>query len=205
MTTKPNGQEQPSTSSSPSSCSTLVRVPSNTVPSNERATSTEPSSASPLSPVLPVGTFVEQLEALQVVPFNLSSARGKPTLEQTKRNKMRNELLDSLTAYLDAVLDGTGVAVFRVGEGVALEVPNEHVYAKQVAANLTATTNGTITLTLDLTVQNLEYDAYQENIDWEEDYQAKLEQAKARQAKKDQAEAKRKKKTQDSHTQEEVK
>ena len=154
----------------------------------------QPTSSSPFAPVLPEVPFPEQLEALQTTHFNLSSSRGKPTLEQTRRNKMRNELVDSLAIYLSKVLDGTGTEVYRVRDGIALEVPHDEVYGLEQANNL-ETCNGTVVLTLDLTVQNLEYDAYQENLEWVEESQVKLELAKARQAKKDQAEAKRKKKT----------
>lgn len=126
-----------------------------------------------MSKVLCEGDFVEQIDCLKTVPFNITSSRGKPTLEQTKRNKVRGELLDGLTRYLDAILDGTSAAVYRVNEGVAIEIANDGVYHGEQAGGLDGTTNGTIVLTLDLTMQNLEYDAYQAAIEWEEDVNAK--------------------------------
>ena len=72
-----------------------------------------------MNKILCEGDFVEQIDCLKTVPFNITSSRGKPTLEQTKRNKVRGELLDGLTRYLDAILDGTSAAVYRVNEGVS--------------------------------------------------------------------------------------
>lgn len=126
-----------------------------------------------MTKILCEGDFVEQVGALVSVPFNLTSSRGKPTLEQTKRNKVRGELLDGLAKYLDAILDGTSASVYRVSEGVAIEIANDGVYQSEQAGGLGDTTNGTIVLTMDLTMQNLEYDAYQAAIEWDEDVKAK--------------------------------
>lgn len=126
-----------------------------------------------MTKVLCEGDFVEQVDCLKTVPFNLTSSRGKPTLEQTKRNKVRGELLDGLAKYLDAILDGTSASVYRVSEGVAIEIANDGVYQSEQVAGLGDTTNGTIVLTMDVTMQNLEYDAYQAAIEWDEDVKAK--------------------------------
>lgn len=124
--------------------------------------------------------FVDQIEELATTPFNLTSSRGKPTLEQTKRNLVRGELLDGLAAYLNAILDGSGATVFRTSNGVSIEVSNEGVYQAEQAAGLTDTTNGTIVISLDATMENLEYDAYQASLDWETDVAAKQAAAEER-------------------------
>lgn len=135
--------------------------------------------------------FVDQIEELATVPFNITSSRGKPTLEQTKRNLVRAELLDSLAAYLSSILEGTGATVFRVADGIAIEVSNDLVYAAEQDNGLTDTTNGTMVVTFDATMQSLEYDAYQASLDWEEDVSRKAAAA-AERARREAAKAARK-------------
>ena len=135
--------------------------------------------------------FVDQIEELATVPFNITSSRGKPTLEQTKRNLVRAELLDSLAAYLSSILEGTGATVFRVADGIAIEVSNDLVYAAEQDNGLSDTTNGTMVVTFDATMQSLEYDAYQASLDWEEDVSRKAAAA-AERARREAAKAARK-------------
>ena len=108
-----------------------------------------------MTKVLYDGDFVEQLEHFPEISFNLTTSRGKPTLEQTKRNIARAELLTSLAAYLSAVLDGTGVNAYRTADGVALEISHDGVYAAEQAAGLGETTNGTVVITLSATMESL--------------------------------------------------
>jgi hypothetical protein len=144
-----------------------------------------------MTKVLQQADFVDQIEELATIPFNITSSRGKPTLEQTKRNLVRAELLDSLAAYLSSILDGTGATVFRVADGIAIEVSNDLVYAAEQDNGLSETTNGTMVVTFDATMQSLEYDAYQASLDWEEDVSRKAAAA-AERARREAAKAARK-------------
>ena len=144
-----------------------------------------------MTKVLQQTDFVDQIEELATIPFNITSSRGKPTLEQTKRNLVRAELLDSLAAYLSSILEGTGATVFRVADGIAIEVSNDLVYAAEQDNGLTDTTNGTMVVTFDATMQSLEYDAYQASLDWEEDVNRKAAAA-AERARREAAKAARK-------------
>lgn len=144
-----------------------------------------------MTKVLQQTDFVDQIEELATTPFNITSSRGKPTLEQTKRNLVRAELLDSLAAYLSSILDGTGATVFRVADGIAIEVSNDLVYAAEQDNGLADTTNGTMVVTFDATMQSLEYDAYQASLDWEEDVSRKAAAA-AERARREAAKAARK-------------
>lgn len=144
-----------------------------------------------MTKILYDGDFVEQLEHFPEISFNLTTSRGKPTLEQTKRNIARAELLTSLAAYLSAVLDGTGVNAYRTADGVALEISHDGVYAAEQAAGLGETTNGTVVITLSATMESLEYDAYQAALDYQTDMEAKAKEAAARAARDAAKEARR--------------
>lgn len=112
--------------------------------------------------------FVDMLQELQTIPFNITKCRNKPILEPTKRNQTRRELLDGLKTYLEQVLMGTGVGVYRVEDGVALEIPNPALY-ELTRIEYAKTTNGTIGINLGITMRDLEYEAYDEALAWEEE------------------------------------
>lgn len=110
--------------------------------------------------VLSSTDFVEMLQELQTTSFNISKSRNKPILEQTKRNKIRQELLDGLASYLGEVLRDTGTGVYRVPSGVVVEVPNQALYDRGKVEFPEMT--GMISMVLDLSMQNLEYDGFEE-------------------------------------------
>ena len=137
--------------------------------------------------VLQSENFASQLEELKTVPFECKVLRGSMSLEQTKRNLVRRDLVEGLGKWLEAQL-GENVNVYEVKEGIAIEVEN------QSALNSGAG-NGFITLLLDLSIQSLEYDAYEQNELWNEDKANAAEKAKmkAEEAAAKEAKAKAKK------------
>ena len=120
--------------------------------------------------VLQSENFASQLEELKTVPFECKVLRGSMSLEQTKRNLVRRDLVEGLGKWLEEKL-GENVNVYEVKEGIAIEVEN------QSALNSGAG-NGFITLLLDLSIQSLEYDAYEQNELWNEDKANAAEKAK---------------------------
>lgn len=131
--------------------------------------------------------FNAQLDELKTVPFECKVLRGAMSLEQTKRNLVRRDLIMGLGAFLSNSL-GNKVNVYEVKEGIAIEVENDSVLN-------CGTGNGFITLLLDLSIQSLEYDAYEQNELWNEDKANAAEKAriKAEEALAKEAKAKAKK------------
>ena len=98
--------------------------------------------------------FDKQLIELREVPFEIKSLRGYPSLEQTKRNKVRRDLMDGLYNYLFKLLDEKGIAnVINTNDGIAIEVENKSVLEGYKEGN------GFITLILDISMQNVAYDS----------------------------------------------
>lgn len=120
--------------------------------------------------VLQSENFATQLEELKNIPFECKVLRGSMSLEQTKRNLVRRDLVEGLGKWLTEKL-GETVNVYEVKEGIAIEVENE-------SALNSGTGNGFITLLLDLSIQSLEYDAYEQHELWNEDKASAAEKAK---------------------------
>ena len=119
--------------------------------------------------------FIEQLEELQSVPFETKILRGSMSLEQTKRNEVRRELIEGLGKFFEKIFEEreTSIGVYETKEGIALEI--EHPDAIKSGAG-----DGFITLLLDISVQSLEYSAMEASELWEEDKAAAAEKAKIR-------------------------
>ena len=132
-------------------------------------------------------SFDKQLEELKSVPFECKILRGSMSLEQTKRNLVRRELVEGLGKWLEEKL-GESVNVYEVKEGIAIEVENE-------SALNSGAGDGFITLLLDLSIQSLEYSAYEQAEMWTEDKANAAEKAKikAEEAAAKEAKAKAKK------------
>lgn len=137
--------------------------------------------------VLQSENFASQLEELKTVPFECKVLRGSMSLEQTKRNLVRRDLVEGLGKWLEEKL-GENVNVYEVKEGIAIEVENQSALSSGAG-------NGFITLLLDLSIQSLEYDAYEQNELWNEDKANAAEKAKikAEEAAAKEAKAKAKK------------
>lgn len=118
--------------------------------------------------ILTSTTFPEQLEELKTVPFEIKMLRGALNLEQTKRNKVRRELLEGLRNYFEQVFSAsTNVRVFETADGIVLELENDSV-VKCEESN-----SGCMCIGLDLSIFNLEYDAFEASLVWEEDKEAR--------------------------------
>ena len=138
--------------------------------------------------ILSEKTFAEQLNELKNVEFKVTQNRGKPVLEQTKRNLVRKQLLDSLFEYFCANFED--VNIYRVADGIAFEIDNESVYevSKPILADL-GSGSGAITITLDATIHDLSYDAYEASEIYADDIATKEAQKQARAEKAQKAKA----------------
>lgn len=105
--------------------------------------------------VLQSENFEQQLEELKTLPFEIKTLRGFPSLEQTKRNKVRRDLMDSFAIWLEEKI-GAIVNVNSTDEGIAIEVENSSVLNK---AKDDSSMNGFITIMVDMSIQNLAYDS----------------------------------------------
>ena len=136
--------------------------------------------------------FVEQVEELHKVPFETKILRGAMSLEQTKRNEVRRELLEGLGNFFEKIFSKSesNVGVYETKEGIAIEI--EHPDAIDSGAG-----DGFITLLLDLSIQSLEYSAMEASELWEEDKAIAAEKAKIKaeeaKAKEEKAKAKKQK------------
>ena len=109
-------------------------------------------------------TFDEQLNELKTIPFEIKMLRGALSLEQTKRNNMRRDLVEGLGKFFEKIFNETNINVYETREGIVLEVPNDSVYSSEANTEY-------ISLLLDISVQNLEYDAFEASEIWTEDKQ----------------------------------
>lgn len=109
-------------------------------------------------------TFDEQLNELKTIPFEIKMLRGALSLEQTKRNNMRRDLVEGLGKFFEKIFNETNINVYETREGIVLEVPNDSVYSSEANTEY-------ISLLLDISVQNLEYDAFEASEIWAEDKQ----------------------------------
>lgn len=109
--------------------------------------------------------FEDQLKELKNVPFEVKSLRGFPSLEQTKRNRVSRDLLEGLYNFLFEKFDKEDLAtVHYTTDGIALEIANESIF------NGFPDGNGTITLMVNLTLPNLEYDPLENLREEDHDY-----------------------------------
>lgn len=97
--------------------------------------------------------FLDQLEELPNIKFTTKMLRGSMCLEQTKRNKMRRELMRGLGKFFEETFEGSRINTYEVEEGIAIEV--EHPDALKCGVG-----EGFITFILSLSVQSLEYKAF---------------------------------------------
>ena len=103
--------------------------------------------------ILASNNFYDQLQELPTVPFKTKVLRGSMSLEQTKRNKVRRELLHGLGNFLNQYLYKVA-GVYEVEEGIAIEVA--HPDAEKCGVG-----EGYITFIVGLSVQSLEYSAFE--------------------------------------------
>ena len=101
--------------------------------------------------------FIDQLEELKTVPFEIKMLRGAMNLNQTQRNQMRRELIESFVNFLKEIFEPKGINVYNTPDGIAFEVENQSVLDEKVG-------NGFITFLWNLTVTSLEYDAYEASL-----------------------------------------
>lgn len=109
-------------------------------------------------------TFDEQLNELKTIPFEIKMLRGALSLEQTKRNNMRRDLVEGLGNFLKNIFENTSINTYETREGIVLEVPNDSVYASEANSEY-------ISILINLSVQNLEFDAFEAAEIWAEDKQ----------------------------------
>ena len=101
--------------------------------------------------------FIDQLNELKTVPFEIKMLRGSMNLNQTQRNQMRRELIESFVKFLQEIFEPQGINVYNTPDGIAFEVENKSVLENKVG-------NGFITFLWNLTVTSLEYDAYEASL-----------------------------------------
>lgn len=109
-----------------------------------------------MAKVLNSKDFANQLVDIARIDWDVSESRGYPVLQQTKRNAVKQELLEGLKNTLEQLVatDSTPLAnIYLTDEGVAIEVENESV-GKKVEDG-----NGMITMIMDIKFKSLDYDA----------------------------------------------
>lgn len=107
----------------------------------------------PSTTILQSNNFYNQLQELPSIPFKTKVLRGSMSLEQTKRNKIRRELLHGLGNFLNQHLYKVA-GIYEVEEGIAIEVA--HPDAEKCGVG-----EGYITFIVGLSVQSLEYSAFE--------------------------------------------
>lgn len=137
-----------------------------------------------MSKVLHSKDFANQLVDVANMDWDVSESRGYPVLQQTKRNAVKQELLEGLQNTFANMLDSENnhiANIYLTDEGVAIEVENGSV-GKKVEDG-----NGMITMVVDIKFKSLDYDAMVAADSYAEE---KAQKAEAKAAK---AEAKAKK------------
>ena len=136
--------------------------------------------------------LIELIVALKSRDFKITTNnKGVEQLQQTQRNNLKAELVNSLFEDLKSKYDFT----YRVKDGIMLEIAND-----SIADNLkNEIGSGAISITIDIKVNDLETNAESENESYALELAEKLEkknklaQAKAEKIERDKAERKAKK------------
>lgn len=109
-----------------------------------------------MAKVLNSKDFANQLIDLARMEWDVSESRGLPVLQQTKRNAVKQELLEGLKNTLEQLVAADPIPlanIYITDEGIAIEVENESV-GKKVEDG-----NGMITMIMDIKIKSLDYDA----------------------------------------------
>lgn len=109
-----------------------------------------------MAKVLNSKDFANQLVDLARMEWDVSESRGLPVLQQTKRNAVKQELLEGLKNTLEQLVAADPIPlanIYLTDEGIAIEVENESV-GKKVEDG-----NGMITMIMDIKFKSLDYDA----------------------------------------------
>lgn len=109
-----------------------------------------------MAKVLNSKDFADQLVELARMEWDVSESRGLPVLQQTKRNAVKQELLEGLKNTLEQLVAADPIPlanIYLTDEGIAIEVENESV-GKKVEDG-----NGMITMIMDIKFKSLDYDA----------------------------------------------
>lgn len=109
-----------------------------------------------MAKVLNSKDFADQLVELARMEWDVSESRGLPVLQQTKRNAVKQELLEGLKNTLEQLVAADPIPlanIYLTDEGIAIEVENESV-GKKVEDG-----NGMITMIMDIKIKSLDYDA----------------------------------------------
>lgn len=137
--------------------------------------------------------FLELLENIKTRPIKISvTASGVEQVQQTQRNALKAEMLNTLAECLAEILPLTA----RTKEGILIEVPCDAV-ADGIADNSTG--SGAITVALDLKIKDLETDLEYESKEYARDVaekaraKAEAEAKKARKIARDTATRKKRK------------
>lgn len=134
---------------------------------------------------------METLNAIKEIAIKISTTKSGESIHQTQRNQigamLREALIKDLMAIFPPSENADAIVAYHTKEGLMLEIPNS-----SVADNMSNSTgSGAITVNLDYTVKNLEYNAKDES----EAYAVDLADKMAKEKKK--AEDKQKKMEQD--------
>ena len=119
--------------------------------------------------ILKSNNFDEQLKELQTIPFEIKTSRGFPTLEQTKRNLCRADLVEGLYNFLQANLTNN---IYLTSEGVSIEIENDSVLNwsnSKESGEFGEKSSGAITISCDIKVHNLADNAYLEDLKADEE------------------------------------
>ena len=136
--------------------------------------------------------FLELLENIKTRPIKISvTTSGVEQVQQTQRNALKAEMLDTLAECLAEILPFTA----RTKEGILIEVPCD-----AVADSITnGTGSGAITVALDLKIKDLETDLEYESKEYAREVaekartKAEAEAKKARKIARDTATRKKRK------------
>ena len=134
---------------------------------------------------------METLNAIKEIAIKISATKSGESIHQTQRNQigsmLREALIKDFMEFFPPSDEQNAIVAYHTKEGLMLEIPNS-----SVADNITNTAgSGAITINLDYTVKNLEYNAKDES----EAYLVDLADKVAKEKKK--AEDKQKKMEQD--------
>ena len=106
-----------------------------------------------------IPTFLDLMKDLETRDLNTNvNANGKITIQQTQRNALRRELVDSFYDFLIA----QGIDAYLTGDGIIMAVENEHI--------------GTISIETKLAFKALDYNPADEADLYEEELVIKAEE-----------------------------
>ena len=126
--------------------------------------------------------FIELIRDIEQREIEVVRSRGALALQQTQRNLLKNEIMEAFQMGLEELGDKAGVDFYETGDGIIMEIDNEHVKKRvsRMKDQSDGDSEGYISIEFNCKIKNLDYDAEVEEFIFQEERAEKAEKEKSR-------------------------